>query len=69
MARGAALADVPLGEFQNALLPGTMADDRGVMLGGIGSGLFALGGSESHADELEAGMAQTLARLKAAVEG
>ena len=29
----------------------------------------ALGGSESHADELEAGMAQTLARLKSAVEG
>ena len=29
----------------------------------------ALGGSEGHADELEAGMAQTLARLKAAVEG
>lgn len=28
----------------------------------------ALGGSEGHADELEAGMAQTLARLKAAVE-
>lgn len=30
---------------------------------------IALGGSESHADELEAGMAETLARLKAAVEG
>ena len=29
---------------------------------------LALGGSEEHADELEAGMAQTLARLKAAVE-
>ena len=28
-----------------------------------------LGGSIEHADELEAGMAQTLARLKAAVEG
>lgn len=28
-----------------------------------------LGGSTEHADELEAGMAQTLARLKAAVEG
>lgn len=27
-----------------------------------------LGGSDSHADELEAGMAQTLTRLKAAVE-
>jgi uncharacterized protein YndB with AHSA1/START domain len=28
-----------------------------------------LGGVEGHADELEAGMAQTVARLKAAVEG
>ncbi|GAA2152308.1 SRPBCC family protein [Nocardioides koreensis] len=30
---------------------------------------LALGGSESHADELEAGMRQTVARLKAAAEG
>jgi len=29
---------------------------------------LALGGSDEHADELEQGMAQTLARLKAAVE-
>ena len=29
---------------------------------------LVLGGSESHADELEAGMAQTVARLKAAAE-
>jgi hypothetical protein len=29
----------------------------------------ALGGSECHADELEAGMATTLSRLKAAIEG
>lgn len=29
----------------------------------------ALGGNVEHADELEAGMAQTVARLKAAVEG
>ncbi len=37
----------------------------------IGSRLFAgvlLGGSEGHADELEQGMAQTLARLKDAAE-
>ena len=27
-----------------------------------------LGGADSHADELEAGMAQTVSRLKAAVE-
>ncbi|KRF17715.1 hypothetical protein ASG90_05005 [Nocardioides sp. Soil797] len=30
---------------------------------------LALGGSEEHADELEQGMAQTLVRLKRAVEG
>lgn len=30
---------------------------------------LALGGSEEHADELETGMARTLARLKSAVEG
>lgn len=30
---------------------------------------LALGGSDEHADELEAGMAQTVARLKAAAEG
>jgi uncharacterized protein YndB with AHSA1/START domain len=30
---------------------------------------LALGGSDEHADELEAGMAETLSRLKAAVEG
>jgi hypothetical protein len=29
---------------------------------------LALGGSDGHADELEAGMARTLARLKDAVE-
>lgn len=36
------------------------------------SGVFArafLGGAEGHCDELEAGMATTVARLKAAVEG
>ena len=32
-------------------------------------GAVALGGGTEHADELEAGMQQTLARLKAAVEG
>jgi uncharacterized protein YndB with AHSA1/START domain len=38
----------------------------------IGSKVFAtvlLGGAESHADELEDGMRQTLARLKAVAEG
>jgi uncharacterized protein YndB with AHSA1/START domain len=38
------------------------------MLSKVFAPLF-LGGSEEHADELEQGMAQTLARLKAAVEG
>lgn len=34
------LPAIPLAGFQNAELPGTIADDRGVQLGGIGSGLF-----------------------------
>jgi hypothetical protein len=40
------LPDIPLGSFQNALLPGSITDDRGVKLGSIGSGLFPLGGNE-----------------------
>ncbi|MET8679361.1 esterase-like activity of phytase family protein [Streptomyces sp. NPDC004647] len=36
----ATLPDIPLGAFSNALLPGTVADDRGVDLGGIGSDLY-----------------------------
>ncbi|MHC5260320.1 esterase-like activity of phytase family protein [Streptomyces sp. UC4497] len=36
----AALGDLPLGEFSNALLPGTVENDRGVDLGGIGSDLY-----------------------------
>jgi hypothetical protein len=40
------LPDTPLGRFQNALLPDSIADDRGVQLGSIGSGLFPLGGNE-----------------------
>jgi hypothetical protein len=39
----ATLADLPLGVFSNALLPGTVADDRGVDLGGIGSDLYPAG--------------------------
>ncbi|MFL6090720.1 MAG: esterase-like activity of phytase family protein [Aeromicrobium sp.] len=38
--------DIPLGEFQNKLLPGSIAGDRGVKLGSIGSALFPLGGNE-----------------------
>lgn len=39
----AVLGDVPLAGFSNGLLPGTVADDRHVMLGGIGSDLFPTG--------------------------
>lgn len=41
--RTATLGDLPLGEFSNALLPGTVDDDRGVDLGGIGSDIFPAG--------------------------
>ncbi|MFE6339035.1 esterase-like activity of phytase family protein, partial [Streptomyces sp. NPDC057798] len=39
----ATLGDIPLGAFSNALLPGTVADDRGVDLGGIGSDIYPTG--------------------------
>ncbi|MEV5608932.1 esterase-like activity of phytase family protein [Streptomyces sp. NPDC052225] len=39
----ATLGDLPLGRFSNALLPGTVADDRGVDLGGIGSDIYPAG--------------------------
>ncbi|MXM64251.1 esterase-like activity of phytase family protein [Streptomyces sp. HUCO-GS316] len=39
----ATLGDLPLGAFSNALLPGTVDDDRGVDLGGIGSDLYPAG--------------------------
>lgn len=39
----ATLGDLSLGPFSNALLPGTVADDRGVDLGGIGSDLYPAG--------------------------
>jgi len=44
--KSATLPDIALGAFQNAELPGSVSDDRGVLLGGIGSGLFALGANE-----------------------
>lgn len=37
------LPDIPLGPFSNRLLPGTVKDDRGVDLGGIGSDLYPAG--------------------------
>ncbi|MCT9088967.1 esterase-like activity of phytase family protein [Streptomyces sp. ASQP_92] len=36
----AVLGNIPLGGFSNGLLPGTVDDDRGIHLGGIGSDLF-----------------------------
>ncbi|TCO44069.1 phytase-like protein with esterase activity [Kribbella antiqua] len=36
----ATLPGIPLGSFSNALLPGTVANDRGIKLGGVGSDLF-----------------------------
>ncbi|MGY0020654.1 esterase-like activity of phytase family protein [Streptomyces sp. YJ-C3] len=39
----ATLGDIPLGTFSNGLLPGTVDDDRGVDLGGIGSDIFPAG--------------------------
>lgn len=41
--RTATLGDIPLGTFSNALLPGTVGDDRGVDLGGIGSDIYPAG--------------------------
>ncbi|WP_210586127.1 esterase-like activity of phytase family protein [Streptomyces sp. GESEQ-35] len=41
--RTATLGDIPLGTFSNALLAGTVADDRGVDLGGIGSDIYPTG--------------------------
>ncbi|GAA2771815.1 esterase-like activity of phytase family protein [Streptomyces showdoensis] len=39
----ATLPDLPLAEFSNRLLPGSVADDRGIDLGGIGSDLYPAG--------------------------
>ncbi|MDX2681990.1 esterase-like activity of phytase family protein [Streptomyces sp. NY05-11A] len=41
--RTATLGDIPLGAFSNGLLPGTVDDDRGVDLGGIGSDMYPTG--------------------------
>src|SRR5687768_1149892 len=34
------LPDTPIGTFQNSVLPGTIPDDHGFLLGSIGSGLY-----------------------------
>ncbi|MFD0417664.1 esterase-like activity of phytase family protein [Streptomyces sp. NPDC127108] len=39
----ATLGDIPLGPFSNRLLPGTVRNDRGVDLGGIGSDIYPAG--------------------------
>lgn len=39
----AVLGDVPLAGFSNGLLPGSVSDDRGVKLGGIGSDIYPAG--------------------------
>ncbi|MYW69914.1 esterase-like activity of phytase family protein [Streptomyces sp. SID8379] len=39
----ATLGDIPLAGFSNSLLKGTVADDRGVDLGGIGSDIYPAG--------------------------
>lgn len=39
----AVLGDVPLAGFSNSLLPGSVSDDRGVRLGGIGSDIYPAG--------------------------
>ncbi|MGF0173373.1 esterase-like activity of phytase family protein [Streptomyces sp. Marseille-Q5077] len=39
----ATLGDIPLGAFSNALLPGSVGNDRGVDLGGIGSDIYPAG--------------------------
>ncbi|MEU7049696.1 esterase-like activity of phytase family protein [Streptomyces eurythermus] len=41
--RTATLGEIPLGAFSNALLPGSVADDHGVRLGGIGSDIYPAG--------------------------
>ncbi|MGW2420923.1 esterase-like activity of phytase family protein [Streptomyces sp. NPDC001709] len=41
--RTATLGEIPLGPFSNALLPGSVDDDHGVNLGGIGSDMYPAG--------------------------
>ncbi|MBO4254423.1 esterase-like activity of phytase family protein [Streptomyces griseorubiginosus] len=41
--RTATLGDIPLGAFSNALLPGSVGDDHGIDLGGIGSDIYPAG--------------------------
>ncbi|MFI6654481.1 esterase-like activity of phytase family protein [Streptomyces sp. NPDC050523] len=41
--RTATLGEIPLGAFSNALLPGTVDNDRGIDLGGIGSDIYPAG--------------------------
>lgn len=42
----ATLPDIELAGFQNAVLHDSIKDDRGILLGGVGSGLFSVGDGE-----------------------
>jgi hypothetical protein len=42
----ATLGEIDLAEFQNKLLPDSISDDRGLLLGSIGSGMFSAGHRE-----------------------
>jgi len=42
----ATLPDIALAGFQNEKLPDSVKDDRGILLGGLGSGLFSVGHNE-----------------------
>jgi hypothetical protein len=44
--KSATLPQIDLGTFQNALLPGSIKNDRNLKLGSIGSGLFRVGANE-----------------------
>jgi hypothetical protein len=42
----ATMPDIALAGFQNEVLPGSVKNDRGIILGGLGSGLFSVGNNE-----------------------
>ncbi|QTD96898.1 esterase-like activity of phytase family protein [Streptomyces cyanogenus] len=46
--RTATLGEIPLGTFSNGLLPGSVADDHGVKLGGIGSDMYPAGRKDEY---------------------
>ena len=46
--RSAELADIGLAAFQNVILPGTVANDRSIRFGGIGSDIFRARGDSAN---------------------